>query len=50
MQKNSAVKIFNDERQGEIVPEALRHRFGWDERHDAAATQRSCCLASTKDG
>ena len=39
MQKNSAVKIFNDERQGEIVPEALRHRFGWDERHDAAATQ-----------
>jgi uncharacterized protein (DUF3820 family) len=23
----------------EIVPEALRCRFGWDERHDAAATQ-----------
>src|SRR5215831_10038151 len=39
MQKNSAAKIFSDERQNEIVPEALRFRFGWDEQHDAAAAR-----------
>jgi uncharacterized protein (DUF3820 family) len=35
----TAIKISDDERQDEIIPEALRYRFGWDELHDVVAAR-----------